>query len=169
MPTSVMKQRLSVHQDHTRYPPRNTSVDSYGCTMLAMSRIGWHGISGTIYSCLIQWQLPTVYNSSWCGRTAGAGEFLSGSGRLPSAHIWGKCFTKPATKWTIWDGTTPVPFGMTSITPIRRQPAQGRFNAQASISLCMVAMISGQRLSRQAAGITSQRTSWPRDHWIRMR
>jgi len=53
-----------------------------------------------------------------------------------------------------------VPSGIKSIAPIRRQPARGRLNPPASISPGTVAMISGQRLSNQAAGSTSQATSW---------
>jgi len=84
-------------------------------------------------------------------------------------HIWGKCLTKPVTKWTIGGGTTTVLLGIKSIGPIRRKPARERLNAPASISPGMVVMISGQRLSHQAAGSTSQATSWPLDHWIGMR
>jgi len=62
-----------------------------------------------------------------------------------------------------------MPSGIKSITPIRSQPAQERLNAPASVSLGTVAMMPGQRLSHQAAGSTSQATSWPLDHciWVR--
>jgi len=89
-------------------------------------------------------------------------------GGLPSTHTWGKCLTKPATKWTIGGRTIPVPSAIKSIAPIRRQPARGRLNAPVSVSPGMVAMISGQRLSSQAVGSTNQATSWPLDHWIGM-
>jgi len=42
-----------------------------------------------------------------------------------------------------------MPLGIKSIAPIRRQPVRERLNAPVSGSLGMVAMISGQRLSRQ--------------------
>jgi len=50
------------------------------------------------------------------------------------------------------------------MTPIRGQPARGRLNAPASVSLGTVAMISGQRLNHKAAGITSQATYGPLDY-----
>jgi len=80
----------------------------------------------------------------------------------------GQMFHKRATKWTIRGGTTPMPSGIKSITQIHWQPARGELNPPASISLCIVAMIPGQRLSLQAASCTSQATSWPFDHRIEM-
>jgi len=94
---------------------------------------------------------------------------LFGSGGQPSAHIWGKCLIKPATKWTIGGRTTPMPSGIEWIAPICRQPAREWLSSPASVSLGTVAMISGQRLSRQAAGSTRRVTSCLSDHWIGMR
>jgi hypothetical protein len=54
-----------------------------------------------------------------------------------------------------------LPSGIKSIAPIRRHPVRGRLNTLANISLGTVAIISRQRLSHQAAGSTSQVTSWP--------
>ena len=65
--------------------------------------------------------------------------------------------------------TTSVPSGIKVIVQFCTQLAHGRFNAPESSSPRMVEMISGQRSSRQAAGSTSQATSWPLDHWIGMR
>jgi len=127
--------------------------------MFAALRTWGHGTSFMIKSFLIQSRLATFHNSSWCGRTAGAGVRLFGSGGLPSAHIWGKRLTKPANKWSIGGGITPVPLGIKSMAPIRRQPARGRLNAPVSVSLGTVAMIPGQWLSRQAAGSMNQATS----------
>ena len=76
----------------------------------------------------------------------------------------GKCLIKPMTKWTTGGGITPAPVGIKLIAPISRQPARRRWNTWVSISLGIVVMISGQRLSRQAAGSTNQTTSWPLDH-----
>jgi len=91
----------------------------------------------------------------------GAVVHLSRSGGQPSAHIWGKCLTNPTTKRTIRGRTTPVASGIKSIAAIHRQQDRGRLKAPASVSLRMVAMISGQRLGPQAASSTSQATSWP--------
>jgi len=129
----------------------------------------WPGTSFMIQSFLIQSRLATFHNYSWCRPTAGAGVHLVGSGGQRSAHIWGKCLTKPAIKWKLWGWTTPVPSRIKSIAPIRRQPAWELLNAPASVSLGTVAMISAQRLSQQAAASTSRAISWPFDHCIVMR
>jgi len=52
--------------------------------------------------------------------------------------------------------TTPVALGIKLIAPIRRDPAHGMLHTLASVSRGTVAMIPGQRLSRQEAGSTSQ-------------
>ena len=81
----------------------------------------------------------------------------------------GKHLIQPMTIWMIEHGTNPVTSGIKSITPICRQPAQGRWKAPARVSLSTVAMFPGHWLSYQAAGSTSQVTSWALDHWIGMR
>jgi len=136
--------------------------------MLVPSRLRGHGASCIIWSFLIQSRLATFHISSECGRTGGAGVHHFGSGVQASDHISGKCLTKSAPKWTIGGGTTHALSEIKSIAPIHIQPARGRFNVPASVSLGMVATIPGQRLSRQAAGSTSQVTSWRLDHWIGM-
>ena len=50
---------------------------------------------------------------------------------------------KTAIKQTIEHGTTPIPLGIKSTAPFRRQPARERLNALASDSLGAVVMISG--------------------------
>jgi hypothetical protein len=137
--------------------------------MFAASRMRGPGTSLMIYSFLIQSQLATCHNSSWCGRSAGAGVNILGSGGQPSAQIGGKCLTKPVTKWTIRVGTAPVPSGIKLIPAIHRQPAWQRIHAPASVYPDTVVIISRQRLSHQAAGSTSQATSRLLDHWIGIR
>jgi hypothetical protein len=56
-----------------------------------------------------------------------------------------------------------VASGTKAIAPICTQPVPERLNALVSVSLGTVAMLSGQRLSREAPGSTSQGTSWPLD------
>jgi hypothetical protein len=87
-----------------------------------------------------------------------------GSGGLPSQNIWGKCLTKLAFKSTIGGEATPVASGITSMAPIDTQPGPGRLNGPESVFVGTVAMISGQRLSRQAAGISNHTTSLPLQH-----
>jgi len=144
-------------------------MDSSGYTMISVSRMRGPGTSFMIKSFLIQSRLATCQYSSWCGLTIEAGVHLLGSGGQRSAHICGKCSTKPVINWTIGGGTTPTPWGIKSIAPTGRQPAQERLTASVSVSLDTVAMIAGQRLSHPAAGSTSEANSRPLDHWIGMR
>ena len=57
-----------------------------------------------------------------------------------------------------------MPSEIESIALIRSQPAREMLNVPVTVSLGIVAMISAHRLSREAAGGTSQATSWPLDH-----
>jgi len=134
-------------------------MESFRDTMIASSRMEGNGTTFMIYSLLIQSWLATIHKASWCGCTAGAGVRLFGGDAPLSAHKLGKFLTKPVTKWTIGGRTTPVPLGLKSIPPSRRQPARGMLNALVNISLGIVAMFSGQRMSCQTAGSTSQATS----------
>jgi len=169
MPTSVINRRLSLDRDRIQgFIPEHIRglIRIYNVCGVKDDK-AWDLFYDIIF--LNPVTTHHFYNSSWCGRTAGAGVHLFGSGGQPSAHIWGKCLTKPAIKWTIGGGTTLISLRIKSMAPIRRQQARGRSNAPASISLGTVAMISRQGFSSQAAGSTSQATSWPLDHWIGMR
>jgi len=53
-------------------------------------------------------------------------------------HIWGKYFTKPATKSRFAGETTPVPLGIKSIAPTHKEPAQRIKKNPASISFLLV-------------------------------
>jgi len=155
MPTSVINPSCHWIGTIKRDSSWNTSVNSYGYTMIAVSMMREHESIFMILSFWIQLWLASLHNSSWYNCTAGVGVHLFGSGELPSAHVWGKCLPKLATKWTIGGETTPVPSGIKSITPIRRQPAGGGLNTPARVSLHTVAMLSRQRLGRQAADSTN--------------
>jgi len=64
------------------------------------------------------------------------------------------------TKWTIGGGTNPMSLGIEASALIHWQPTWRNLHTLASVSLGMVAMISGQWLSRKAASSTYQGTSW---------
>jgi len=76
----------------------------------------------------------------------------------------GQLFDTTRNQMNNWRWDNPRAFGDRVDRSIRRQPARERLNAPVSISLGPEAMISWQRLSRQAAGRTSQATSWQLDH-----
>jgi len=112
---------------------------------------------------------PGLHNSSWYSHTAGAGVRVFRSGGQPSARKWGKCLIRPALKWRIGGGTTPMPVGINSIAQICRHPARWGLHPPACISLGTVVMISGEILSRQTAGRKSEATFCLLDNWIGMR
>jgi len=95
---------------------------------------------------------------------------------LPFREWWvvlrsymGHMFDKTCDQINNWRWDNPRAFGDQLDRSNPLPTAWERLNAPASISLATVAMISGQRLSHQAAGSTSQASSWPLDHWIGMR
>jgi hypothetical protein len=76
----------------------------------------------------------------------------------------GQLFDNTRNQMNNWRWDNACAFAIKSIAPNRSLPAVGRLNAKGSVSLGIVAMISGQRLRHQAAGSTCQATSWPLDH-----
>jgi hypothetical protein len=72
----------------------------------------------------------------------------------------GQMFDKTRDQMNNWIWDNPGAFGD---QVDRSNPAQERLNAAVSVALGTVAMLSWQRLSHQAAGSTSQETSWPLD------
>jgi len=142
----------------------NTTGDTYRYTVFVASRMSGDGTSSMIESFLIHSWLANFHHSAWCGCTAGAGVHLFGSGGQPSAQIWGKCLTNHATNWKIGCGITHMPSGIKLIAPNCSQLAWGWLTRSGSIAPDTVAIISQQRLSRQAANSISQMTSWPFDN-----
>jgi hypothetical protein len=62
-----------------------------------------------------------------------------------------------------------MPLGIKSIALMQSQTAQTMLYTPGCDSLGMVAMISQQRLNKQAAGSASRATFWPLDQTIMMR
>ena len=83
-------------------------------------------------------------------------------GSLPL--IYGANVDKTRDQMNNWRWDNPSAFGDQVDRSNPQTTSSGKEKAQASISLSTVAMISGQRLSHQAAGSTGQATSWPLDH-----
>jgi len=164
MPTSVINRRLSLDGDCMKGFISDHIRGLIWIFNVSGVKDGWAGdlFNGIIILDPVRTCHYSRFQLLW--HTAGAGVRFFGSGGQPSAHTWGKYFTKPVTKWTVGGGTNAVPSEIKSIAPIQRQPALGRLKAPVSVSLGMVAMISRQWLSHQAGGSTCQATSWLLDH-----
>jgi len=96
------------------------------------------------------------------------------SGCWPFQELWaafrsymGQMFEKTHNQMNILRWHNPHASSIT--VAINRKPPQGRSNAPASVSLGMVTMIWGHRLSHQGASSISQAPSWPLDHYIGVR
>jgi hypothetical protein len=164
MPTSVINRRLSLDQDHIKgfiSEHIRGLLRIYNVCSIKDER-AWDLFYDIIFLDPVTTCHFSQFQLIWPHRRCRSSPFREWWAAFRS--YMGQMFDTTHDQMNNWRWDNPHAFGVQVDAPIRRHPARGRLNAPVSISLGTVAMISGQRLSHQAAGSTSQATSWTLDH-----
>ena len=144
MPTSVINRRLSLDRDRIKgFIPEHFRglIQIYNVCGIKVEK-AWD----LFYDIIFLDQVTTCHFSQiqqmWPHHRSRSSPFREWWAAFRS--YMGQMYDETRDQMNNWRWDNPLPSGIKSITPIRKQPAGGMLNAPVSISLGTVAMIPGR-------------------------
>jgi len=164
MPTSIINRRLSLDRDRIKrfiLEHIHALIQIYNVCGVKDER-AWDLFYDIIFLDPVTTRHFSQFQLMWPHRRSRSLTFLEWWAAFRS--YMGPMFDKTRDQMNNWRWDNPHAFGDRVNHSNPQTTSSGNVKRTVSVSLGTVAMIQGQRLSRQAASSTNQVTSWPLDH-----